>query len=267
MRRASDPRREALNFNQLRDEKRKDHFLSQHLEETTQEFGKKFREHCCQVSQGNNTMKTILFSRTGMLALILGLLFLAFNHRTLAGQHEYEVFDGRVYNGKYYPRADIIEWNEEGHPNHMEFHLYYKNKPLELSFKLEESTGKKIMLVNYFFPDRNEHLCRRVPAPEGFRTPFVVYRDESDKDFDNIILSLDELPTAATVAAGRVRVASPTPYVGCQEEEADESSRSTASSNGDSASNNKRSAASAEAGARPNSAGEGPKKSAHFEDW
>ncbi len=167
-------------------------------------------------------------SRTLILVLLFSLLLLACKHPSFAGSKEYEIFDGRVYNGKFYPRVDIIEWKEEDHPNHMEFHLYYKGRPLELSFQLEETTGRKIMLVNYFFPDRREHLCRRVPAPAGFHGQFFVYRDTSDKDFDNIILSTDELPSAddssgripAAINAKpptRVRILNPPHYTGCEE--------------------------------------------------
>ncbi len=107
---------------------------------------------------------------------------------------EFEIFDGRVYNGKYYPRMDILEWNEDDLPSHMEFQNYGKNMPIDLSFELEEKNGKKVMKVHYFFKERNEHLCRRVLAPSNMKPDFYIYQDESDKDRNITFVSAHKLP-------------------------------------------------------------------------
>lgn len=108
---------------------------------------------------------------------------------------EFEVFDGRVYNGKYYPRIDVIEWNDKpGDPSYMTFHVYSKNDPVDLGFELEESKSKKVMLVNYLITSRDEHQCRRVLAPQHFTQGYLVYRDRSDPDYDEIIVSMQEMP-------------------------------------------------------------------------
>lgn len=110
-----------------------------------------------------------------------------------ARAEDFAVFDGRVYNGRFYPRIDIIEW---GKPSHMEFHIYSKTMPIDLAFELETKTGKPVMLVRYTIKDRNEVLCRRVLAPSHFKagTEFFVYKDMSDHEMDNIIVSAAPLP-------------------------------------------------------------------------
>lgn len=121
---------------------------------------------------------------------------------------DYEIFDGRTYNGKYYPRVDIIEW---GQPSHMEFQVYWKGKPLEMSFELEDKGARKVMLVHYFIKERNEHLCRRVLAPGHFHEGFMVYKDTSDKDMDNTIVTVSALP-----AKKGLELVSPPKYFACE---------------------------------------------------
>ena len=104
---------------------------------------------------------------------------------------DFEIFDGRMYNGQYYPRIDVIEW---GKPSHMEFHIYSKKEPIELSFELENKNGKKVMLVEYHFTRRNERLCRRVLAPSHFFGKLSIYKDNSDENFNNIIVSTKDIP-------------------------------------------------------------------------
>ena len=108
---------------------------------------------------------------------------------------DYEIFDGRVYNNKYYPRIDVVTWNEKkGDPYTQQYHVYWKGHPVEMSFKLDETGTEKIMLVRYNLKERNEIICRRVPAPGNFGQGFKIYKDTSDKDMDNTILSMNELP-------------------------------------------------------------------------
>jgi hypothetical protein len=126
----------------------------------------------------------------------LGMLIVPVEARSASGKsskpEEFAIFDGRVYNGKYYPRVDIIEWDYPPHKSHMEFHIYWKGKPVDLSFELETKTGRPVMLVRYHLKERNEILCRRVLAPGHFFEEFYVYRDHSDPDFDNIIVSAEK---------------------------------------------------------------------------
>lgn len=113
----------------------------------------------------------------------------------LRAKNDFEIFDGRAYNGKFYPRIDIIEWNDRpGDPTRMEFHVYWKGKPLDLGFSLEQKDKKKVMLVNYHIKDRDETLCRRVLAPAHFSEGFLVYRDTSDFEMDSVIVTMQELP-------------------------------------------------------------------------
>lgn len=133
---------------------------------------------------------------------------------------DFEIFDGRMYNKKFYPRIDIIEWGEP--ISHMEFQVYWKGHPLKMTFQLEKKDGKKVMLVNYFIKERNEHVCRRVVAPSHFDDNFMVYSDTSDKDMDNTIVTMNKLPEKKGLAL----VTDQPTYTGCAE---DESEREVAS--------------------------------------
>ena len=124
---------------------------------------------------------------------------------------EFQIFDGHIYNGKYYPRIDVIEWNDSpGSPTYMDFHIYSKGKPVDLSFSLEATQKKKVMNVNYLFTERDEHQCRRVLAPAHFSEGFLVYKDLSDPDYDSIIVSMHKMPEKK----GRVQITLPT-YAAC----------------------------------------------------
>ncbi|MBI3542800.1 MAG: hypothetical protein HY075_05940 [Deltaproteobacteria bacterium] len=125
---------------------------------------------------------------------------------------DFEIFDGRTYNGKFYPRIDVIEWNDKpGDPSYMDFHIYSKDLPIDLSFQLEQTDKKKVMLVNYFIEKRNEHLCRRVLAPGHFTEGYYVYRDSSDPDYESVIVSMYEMPAKK----GRSLVSQPKKYAAC----------------------------------------------------
>lgn len=107
----------------------------------------------------------------------------------IAETKQYPIFDGQFYNNKYYPRVDIIEW---GAPPHLEFHIYSKEEPIEISAKATEHNGRRVLLVSYFFTKRKEKLCRRVLAPANFSpdTKLYFYKDGSDKEYDNIYVSV-----------------------------------------------------------------------------
>ena len=143
---------------------------------------------------------------TLVLALLLGMAYPA---SVIA--RDFEIFDGRVYNGKYYPRVDIIEW---GTPSHMEFHIYSKSKPVDLTFELERTKGKVVMLVRYHMKDRGEFLCRRVLAPGHFLPGLKIYKDQSDKDFDNYIVSMEDMEPQP----GLVRIDKPANYAACEDD-------------------------------------------------
>lgn len=109
---------------------------------------------------------------------------------------DYEIFDGRNYNGKYYPRLDIIVWRYDKSDNYtLQFQLYWKGHPVDMAYEYDDSTGQKVMKVQYIIKERNnEVLCRRVPAPGNFGPVFKVYKETGDKDMDNTILSMVDLP-------------------------------------------------------------------------
>ena len=105
---------------------------------------------------------------------------------------EYPIFDGRKYNGLFYPRVDIIEW---GAPLHLEFNIYSKDKPVELSGQVIERGGRKVFAFAYDLPFRKERLCRTVIAPPNFKVgqPLHFYVDKQDKDLNKIIVSAQPL--------------------------------------------------------------------------
>lgn len=107
----------------------------------------------------------------------------------IAETKQYPVFDGQFYNNLYYPRVDIIEW---GSPPHLEFHVYSKDEPIIISAKPSEKNGKRVLLVSYYFTKRKEKLCRRVLAPANFSpdAKLYFYKDGSDKEYDNIYVSV-----------------------------------------------------------------------------
>lgn len=144
---------------------------------------------------------------------------------------EYETFDGRVYNGKYYPRVDIIEWTEPEFTNsHMEFQNYdYKKVPISAAYELDSKSGRKVMKVHYELKRSNgeiEHVCRRVIAPGHFSENFMVYQDLSDSDRDIWMVSMEALPEKK----GRKQIQTKK-YTAC-EESTEQSKRLPASSTG-----------------------------------
>lgn len=144
---------------------------------------------------------------------------------------EYETFDGRVYNGKYYPRVDIIEWTEPELTNsHMEFQNYdYKKVPISAAYELDTKNGRKVMKVHYELLRSNgeiEHVCRRVVAPGHFSENFMVYQDLSDSDRDIWMVTMDALPEKK----GRKQIQTKK-YTACEEPQ-DSSKRLPASAHG-----------------------------------
>jgi hypothetical protein len=125
---------------------------------------------------------------------------------------KYEVFDGQIYNGKYYPRIDVMEWSDANEPSRMEFHVYSKAKPVDLSFQYENKNGEQILDVNYYITERKETVCgRQVMLPDHFKDGYLVYKDTSDREYDNIIVSMSPLPEKK----GRELIKSPVKYMAC----------------------------------------------------
>lgn len=116
---------------------------------------------------------------------ILLLLLVSFS----AQAKDYEIFDGRFYNGLFYPLVDNIEWGEaDGELPHMEFHIHQKDKQIELTAVPGEKNGHKVLWLVYDMKFRGERVCRYVVAPSHFKEGMKVYayRDNSDPDYDNI---------------------------------------------------------------------------------
>lgn len=121
---------------------------------------------------------------------------------SFAGQlfgKDFVVFDGKIYNGKRYPRVDIIEWSNTTPPaddkTWMEFHTYYldqksKINPIQYKFKLVEEKGKKILLVQYQV--YGENLCRRIQAPSHFNDQYHLFIDRSDPEMERLVLKMDQ---------------------------------------------------------------------------
>lgn len=146
-------------------------------------------------------------------AIFLALAIAAISVRAQEAGKEYEIFDGHTYNGKFYPRIDILEWTDDGESaSHMEFQNYNKEVPVDMSFQLDEKSGKKVMLVRYTIKDRNEVLCRRVLAPQHFKGDkfFIYSKVESDRDL--IFVSMYPLPDEK----GRVLLNKPVQYSSCE---------------------------------------------------
>ena len=101
---------------------------------------------------------------------------------------QFEIFDGQMYNGLYYPLIDVIEWGE---PPHMEFHIHSKDKPIDMAVSPGEKNGKPVLWIVYDLKFRNEKVCRHVLAPSQFKDGMKLYAyiDKSDTDYDNIVFS------------------------------------------------------------------------------
>ncbi|NUM88217.1 MAG: hypothetical protein HUU37_03345 [Bdellovibrionales bacterium] len=113
---------------------------------------------------------------------------------SLALAKQFEIFDGQLYNGLYYPRVDIIEWGE---PPHMEFHIYSKDKQIELSAvpAIHPRSGKPVLWLMYDLRFRDERICRHVVAPAHYKEGAKVYayKDSTLRDYENIYVSLHPL--------------------------------------------------------------------------
>lgn len=119
--------------------------------------------------------------------LIVSLMFLPF----FSFAKQFEIFDGQMYNGLFYPLVDIIEWGEQnGEFPHMEFHIH-SDKQIELSAIPGEKNGKPVLWLMYDLRFRGERICRHVIAPAHFKEGMKVYsyKDSTDPDYMNIYVS------------------------------------------------------------------------------
>jgi len=120
------------------------------------------------------------------------LIFLLLLTAAPAQGKQFEIFDGRFYNGRYYPLIDIIEWGEaSGDLPHLEFHIHSKDKRIELSAVAGDKNGKPVLWLMYDLRFRGERICRHVLAPAHFKEgmSLYAYRDLTDPDYDNIYVS------------------------------------------------------------------------------
>ncbi|MCO5143303.1 MAG: hypothetical protein M9962_09465 [Oligoflexia bacterium] len=140
-------------------------------------------------------MKNFLF----LLAMRKTLFFLSiFLVYSVSDSHakEFEIFDGRMYNNKFYPLVDIIEWGEQnGEKPHIEFHVHMKDKPVGISVVPGDKSGKPVLWIMYDLSFRGEKVCRHVLAPAHFKEgmKLYTYRDDSDSDYDNIFISSEPM--------------------------------------------------------------------------
>jgi hypothetical protein len=125
--------------------------------------------------------------RLALLALLLPVLSQA---------KVFETFDGRFYNGLYYPVVDAIEWGEQnGKFPHMEFHIHSKDKLIDLAAVPGDKNGKPVLWLMYDLKFRGERICRHILAPAHFKVgmKLYAYRDNSDPDYDNIYFSSEPM--------------------------------------------------------------------------
>jgi hypothetical protein len=115
----------------------------------------------------------------------------------LAFAKQFEVFDGQVYNGQFYPRVDIIEWQEsDAAQPHMEFHFYSKRDRIDLSVVPGDKNGRPVLWLMFDLGFRGERICRHTVAPVGFREgqPLYAFIEDKDPDYYNIKVFSDQRP-------------------------------------------------------------------------
>lgn len=141
--------------------------------------------------------------------LMLGLFTLSLT----AQAKDFPIFDAQYYNGQLYPRIDIIEWGE---PYHLEFHIYSKDKPIDLSTVVGEKGAHTVVWLNYDLKFRGEHVCRHAPAPPQFKKGDKVYsyRDNSNPEYDNIYVTTEPMKTSKSIVAFDMQ-----PYYICPNDE------------------------------------------------
>jgi hypothetical protein len=104
---------------------------------------------------------------------------------------DYPIFDGQFYNGLFYPRIDVVEWADKGQPYHMEFHIYKKDKPIEISGQVVDKGKYRVFMHAVDLTYRGERRCRSALTPADFKEgqQLYYYFDPSDKDMNRVIIS------------------------------------------------------------------------------
>lgn len=100
------------------------------------------------------------------------------------------VFDRLDGTGPSKKRVDVIEW--EGN---LEVHVYPKSSTKGLGAKLDDrESGKKVMVISYQFNNSKEPIFRRAILGVPFTKNVKGFIDPTEKDFDKIALSNQDLP-------------------------------------------------------------------------
>jgi hypothetical protein len=99
------------------------------------------------------------------------------------------VFDRLDGTGPSKKRVDVVEWN-----GNLEIHVYPKGSLVGMGAKLDErEKGKKVMVIAYHLKDVADPLVRRALVSIPFSGKFKAYIDSSEKEFDKIGLSTQDL--------------------------------------------------------------------------
>jgi hypothetical protein len=99
------------------------------------------------------------------------------------------VFDRLDGTGPSKKRVDVVEWN-----GNLEIHVYPKGSLTGIGAKLDErEKGKKVMVIAYHLKGVAEPLVRRALVSIPFHGKFKAFVDSSEKEFDKIGLSTQDL--------------------------------------------------------------------------
>ncbi len=100
-----------------------------------------------------------------------------------------EVFDRLDGTGPSKKRVDVVEWN-----GNLEIHVYPKGSLSGIGAKLDDrEKGKKVMVIAYHLKGSKEPLVRRALLGIPFSGNFKAFVDTTEKEFDKIGLSNQEL--------------------------------------------------------------------------
>lgn len=103
----------------------------------------------------------------------------------------FDRLDGKGPSGK---RVDVIEWE-----SNLEVHVYPKGSLLGLSAKLDDrEEGKGVMVIGYRLSATSKPLVRRAILGVPFTNQLKGFVDRTEKDFDKIAISNQNLPAPWT---------------------------------------------------------------------
>ena len=99
-------------------------------------------------------------------------------------------FDRLDGTGPSKKRVDVVEWD-----GNLEIHVYPKSSTAGLGAKVDDrEAGKKVMVIGYQFTGSKEPIVRRAILGIPFTNQLKGYIDPSEKEFDKLALSNQELP-------------------------------------------------------------------------